>query len=68
VFIKGLGGRFNVPAFLYFFFCLCLQEVGESYFLDKEYLKNYDLVDIPGVSEYKGNENDNLDDLVYFQK
>ena len=28
-------------------------EVGESDFIeDKEYLKNYDLVDIPGVSEY----------------
>ena len=27
-------------------------EVGEANFIDKEYLKNYDLVDIPGVSEY----------------
>ena len=32
-------------------------EVGESYFLDKEYLKNYDLVDIPGVSEYISSNN-----------
>ena len=28
-------------------------EVGEANFIDKEYLKYYDLVDIPGVSEYK---------------
>ena len=34
-------------------------EVGHTNLIgDKEYLKNYDLVDIPGVSEYKGNEND----------
>ena len=34
-------------------------EVGHSNLIgDEEYLKNYDLVDIPGVSEYKGNEND----------
>ena len=34
-------------------------EVGNSDLIqDKEYLKNYDLVDIPGVSEYRGNEND----------
>ena len=34
-------------------------EVGYTNLIeDKEYLKNYDLVDIPGVSEYKGNEND----------
>ena len=34
-------------------------EVGNSNLIeDKEYLKNYDLVDIPGVSEYRGNEND----------
>jgi hypothetical protein len=32
-------------------------EVGESDFIeDKEYLKNYDLVDIPGVSEYNLNQ------------
>lgn len=30
-----------------------MTEVGEANFIeDKEYLKNYDLVDIPGVSEY----------------
>ena len=29
-------------------------EIGESIFIeDKEYLKNYDLVDIPGLNEYK---------------
>ena len=34
-------------------------EVGNSNLIeDKEYLKNYDLVDVPGVSEYRGNEND----------
>ena len=34
-------------------------EVGHTNLIgDKEYLKNYDLVDIPGVSEYKRNEND----------
>ena len=27
-------------------------EIGEANFIDKEYLKYYDLVDIPGVSEY----------------
>ena len=32
-------------------------EIGTSNFIeDKEYLKNYDLVDIPGVSEYKTQE------------
>ena len=32
-------------------------EVGEANFIeDKEYLKNYDLVDIPGVNEYNPNE------------
>ena len=31
-------------------------EVGEANFIDKEYLKNYDLVDIPGVSEYLKSE------------
>ena len=32
-------------------------EVGESNFIeDKEYLKNYDLVDIPGVNEYNPEE------------
>ena len=34
-------------------------EVGNTNLIeDKEYLKSYDLVDIPGVSEYRGNEND----------
>ena len=32
-------------------------EVGEANFMDKEYLKNYDLVDIPGVSEYIKSDN-----------
>ena len=32
-------------------------EVGEANFIDKEYLKNYDLVDIPGVSECCKSEN-----------
>ena len=31
-------------------------EVGEANFIDKEYLKNYNLVDIPGVSEYLKSE------------
>ena len=32
-------------------------EVGTYNFEDKEYLKNYDLVDVPGVSEYRVNQN-----------
>jgi len=36
-------------------------EIGEANFIeDKEYLKNYDLVDIPGVNEYNPDENDNI--------
>ena len=32
-------------------------EVGETNLIeDKEYLKNYDLVDIPGVSEFQGQQ------------
>ncbi len=35
-------------------------EIGEANFIeDKEYLKNYDLVDIPGVNEYNPEENEN---------
>ena len=38
-------------------------EVGEVNFIkDKEYLKNYDFVDIPGLNEYNPNEN-NFEDL-----
>ena len=42
-------------------------EVGEANFIDKEYLKNYDLVDIPGVSEYNKSE-DNQNNNNYIQK
>ena len=27
-------------------------EIGEVKFIEKEFLKNYDLADVPGVSEY----------------
>ena len=39
-------------------------EIGENNFIeDKEYLKNYDLVDIPGVSEYtKSSDQQNYED------
>ena len=33
-----------------------LIEIGELYIIDKKYLNNYDLVDIPGLSEYKESE------------
>ena len=39
-------------------------EVGEANFLDKEYLKNYDLVDIPGVSEYNKSEEDQNNNFI----
>ena len=36
-------------------------EIGEANYIDKEYLKNCDLVDIPGVSEYlKSEKNINI--------
>lgn len=34
-----------------------LLEVGTTFIKDKEYLKKYDLVDVPGLSEYKQQEN-----------
>ena len=39
-------------------------EVGEANFIDKEYLKNYDLVDIPGVSEYNKSENNENNNFI----
>ena len=36
-------------------------EIGQANYIDKEYLKNFDLVDIPGVSEYlKSEQNINI--------
>ena len=47
--------KLNVPYEDLFY----MVEVGHTNVIgDKEYLQNYDLVDIPGVSEYKAKEND----------
>lgn len=37
-------------------------EIGEVKFIEKEFLKNYDLADVPGVSEYIKPSNDNKND------
>lgn len=61
--IKEINGKLKKSSEVNYDELFCMLEIGENNFMEEEYLKNYDLLDVPGISEYLKGSDENSTEI-----